>query len=143
MTVARAAVPQERLRMPPARLEVAWTASARALDASAGYASAALRVEIEWDPADSSGRGAVRASLDRSGRVAAVSRPAAVEVRAVRRGAWTHVEVAEPGSLGTVLVASFRDGRLCYCASEAPRAAGLAGGTYDPPTGILELYAAS
>ncbi|MFM8872832.1 MAG: hypothetical protein ACKOJI_05685, partial [Phycisphaerales bacterium] len=31
-------------------------------------------------------------------------------------------------------------GRLAYCTSAVPGLAGLRGGTYDPPTAILELY---
>ncbi len=143
MTVARPLSPSSRLRMPAARLELAWTASARAMGAVPGYASAALRMEVEWDPSDAAGAGSVRCTVDRAGNVHAVELPRAVQVRVVRRAAWAHVEVSAGGDGRTLLSASFRDGRLAYCTSDAPAAAGLPGATYDAPTGILELYDAT
>jgi hypothetical protein len=140
MTIARTTDARPTLRVPAARVELAWTASASALGAGAGYASAALRLEVEWDAADPAGRAAVRASVDRAGALREVALPAEAEVRVLRRGPWTHVEVMAAAPGRPLLSACFRAGRLAYCSSDAPRAAGLAGGTYDAPTGILELY---
>jgi hypothetical protein len=140
MSVAHRANLPSRVHVPQARLEVAWTASARALGVDRGYSTVALRLEAEWDPADRSGSCSMRASLDRSGAVAEVLLPVKAEVRVVRRGPWTHVEVLAPGARDGLLTASFRDGRLAYCIASAPAAAGLPGGSYDAPTGILELY---
>jgi hypothetical protein len=54
------------------------------------------------------------------------------------RGLWVHLELSAGADV--LLRASFERGRLAYCTSAVPGLAGLRGGTYDPPTGILELY---
>jgi hypothetical protein len=50
------------------------------------------------------------------------------------------VDVTAAAGSAALLSASFLDGRLAYCTSLAPAAAGLPGASYDAPTGILELY---
>lgn len=120
----------------PARLDVAWNAASGALDASRTWASAVVRLECEWDPA--TGDATCTASLDRAGDVRAVPVPANARMDVRTRGLWTHLELSAAGSV--LLRASFERGRLAYCTSAVPGLAGLRGGTYDPPTGILELY---
>ena len=120
----------------PARLDVAWNAASGALDASRTWASAVVLLECEWDPA--TGGASCRATLDRAGDVRPVPVPATARMTVRMRGLWVHLEL----SAGTevLLRASFERGRLAYCTSMVPGLAGLRGGTYDPPTGILELY---
>jgi hypothetical protein len=139
MTVANAAPSHAGITAFPARLEVTWTASARSLGDPVGYASAALLLELRWDPARRDGMAELVATVNRAGRVAAVRVPRDVEVRVERGRRWTHLGVH--GLDGTpLLAASFDGGRLTYCTSAIPAIAGLRGGTYDAPTGILELY---
>ena len=120
----------------PARLDVAWNAASGALDASRTWASAVVRLECEWDPA--TGEASCRATLDRAGDVRGVPVPATARMEVRTHGLWVHLELSAEGAV--LLRASFERGRLAYCTSEVPRLAGLRGGTYDPPTGILELY---
>jgi len=120
----------------PARLDVAWNAASGALDASRTWASAVVRLECEWDPA--TGDASCRASLDRAGDVRTVPVPAHARMAVRTRGLWVHLELSAGADV--LLRASFERGRLAYCTSTVPSLAGLRGGTYDPPTGILELY---
>ena len=120
----------------PARLDVAWNAASGALDGSSSWASAVVRLECEWDPA--TGEASCRGSVDRAGDVRAVAMPAHARIAVRARGLWVHLELSAGGEV--LLRASFERGRLAYCTSSVPRLAGLRGGTYDPPTGILELY---
>lgn len=121
----------------PARLEIAWTVSLSALDASAGYASAVLHLACAWEPTVA-GPASCDAVLVRAGTRTAVPLGADLRMEVDRRGRWTHVDLR--AGAGIVLRASFESGRLAYCTSTVPEAAGLRGGSYDPPTGILELY---
>lgn len=120
----------------PARLDVAWNAASGALDASRTWASAVVRLECEWDPA--TGDASCRASLDRAGDVRTVPVPVHARMAVRTRGLWVHLELSAGADV--LLRASFERGRLAYCTSAVPGLAGLRGGTYDPPTGILELY---
>jgi hypothetical protein len=120
----------------PARLDVAWNAASGALDASRTWASAVVRLECEWDPA--TGDASCRATLDRAGDVRTVPVPAAARMEVRMHGLWVHLELSAGAEV--LLRASFERGRLAYCTSTVPGLAGLRGGTYDPPTGILELY---
>lgn len=76
--------------------------------------------------------------LVRAGNRTTVRIDTPVRVAVGRRGRWTHVDLL--GESAVVLRASFDAGRLAYCTSTVPEAAGLRGGAYDAPTGILELY---
>ena len=120
----------------PARLDVAWNAASGALDASRTWASAVVRLECEWDPA--TGDASCRATLDRAGDVRTVPVPTAARMAVRTHGLWVHLELSAGAEV--LLRASFERGRLAYCTSAVPGLAGLRGGTYDPPTGILELY---
>ena len=120
----------------PARLDVAWNAASGALDASRTWASAVVRLECEWDPA--TGGASCRATLDRAGDVRTVPVPPAARMAVRTRGLWVHLELSAGAEV--LLRASFERGRLAYCTSTVPALAGLRGGSYDPPTGILELY---
>ena len=120
----------------PARLDVAWNAASGALDASRTWASAVVRLECEWEPA--TGEANCRATLDCAGDVRTVPLPSHVRIDVRTHGLWVHLELAAAGTV--LLRASFERGRLAYCTSAVPGLAGLRGGTYDPPTAILELY---
>lgn len=120
----------------PARLDVAWNAASGALDGGRSWASAVVRLECEWDTA--TGEASCRGTVDRAGDVRAVAMPAEARMAVRSRGLWVHLELAAGGDV--LLRASFERGRLAYCTSTVPELAGLRGGTYDPPTGILELY---
>jgi len=122
--------------MTPARLDVAWNVAASACGAGQRFASAVLRFEAEWREGVPEAR--CRATLDRAGNVSPVQLPDPVSVHVSGSAAWVHLELrAGPDVL---LRASFERGKLAYCTSTLPGLAGLAGGTYDPPTAILELY---
>ena len=130
-------------RMALARVEIAWTASAGVLQGKSCYASAALHLECEWPAAAAHPHATCTATIDRAGvrTPVAITAPIAVDVQ--RRGRWTHVSLrpvdAAAGS-PALLLASFELGRMAYCTSSVPALAGLPGASYDPPTGILELY---
>lgn len=125
------------------RIEVAWTVSARAARGQHGFATAVLRMECDW-PASDSGAAAparVAAAVVVAAHERAVPLPPAPTVRVTRTPCWTHVDIR---ANGTVLAsASFERGRLAYCTGTVVELAGLAGGTYDAPTAILECYAAA
>jgi hypothetical protein len=129
-----------------ARIEIAWTVSAGVLQGKHCYASAALHLECEWSVATAGTHATCTAIVDRAGvrTPVAITAPIAVDVQ--RRGRWTHVSLrpadAAAGS-PALLLASFELGRMAYCTSSVPALAGLPGASYDPPTGILELYEAS
>ena len=72
------------------------------------------------------------------GRRAHLPLPSHARIDVRTHGLWAHLELAAAGAV--VLRASFERGRLAYCTSAVPGLAGLRGGTYDPPTAILELY---
>ena len=137
MTVAMPASPPVHAHATTARLEVAWTVSAAALRDGAGYGSAVLHLECEWAP-DGTQPAMVRACVLRGAerRELPLLQPVLLEVTG--RGRWVHLRASSSG--GFVLHASFESGRLAYCTSNLPSIAGLAGGTYDAPTGLLELY---
>ena len=130
-------------RMALARVEIAWTASAGVLQGKSCYASAALHLECEWPAAAAHPHATCTATIDHAGvrTPVAITAPIAVDVQ--RRGRWTHVSLrpvdAAVGS-PALLLASFELGRMAYCTSSVPALAGLPGASYDPPTGILELY---
>jgi len=111
--------------------------SAAALRDGAGYGSAVLHLVCEW-PRNGTQATMVRACVLRGAeqRELPLSQPVRLEV--CGRGRWTHLWAGSGG--GFSLRASFESGRLAYCTSDLPRLAGLAGGTYDAPTGLLELY---
>ena len=126
-----------------ARLEIAWTVSAEALDGRQSYASAVLHLECCWqhthDHPEATARVECTAIIDRAGVVTAVGIPDTARIAVDRRGRWTHIAInTAPGA--PFLTASFEQGRLAYCTSTAPALARLQGGAYDSPTGILELY---
>jgi hypothetical protein len=126
-----------------ARLEIAWTVSAEALDGRQSYASAVLHLECCWQHGhhhlETQARVECTAIIDRAGVITAVKIPDAAHISVDRHGRWTHIAITtDPGA--TFLTASFEQGRLAYCTSTAPALARLQGGAYDPPTGILELY---
>ena len=122
-----------------ARVEGAWTVSAGALDGTGSYGSAVLHLECQWLRAAADGACTCAATIDRAGRRTSVPLAAKAAAHAERRGRWTHLHIDTAD--GTALLrASFELGRLVYCTSTVPQAARLPGGTYDPPTGILEMY---
>lgn len=118
------------------RLEIAWTVSRAALEAQAGYASAVLHLSCRWEAGGTAAR--CEAAIVRGSSRTPVDLGPGAAVELERRGSWTHVRLASAGS--EILAASFDSGRLAYCTSELPGRAGLGGGSYDAPTGILELY---
>lgn len=124
------------VRALPARLDLAWTFAASARRANAGYETAALRVECTWVPGSDAVECECTMECASSRDRVALPGPATVSVR--REGAWTHVDIAAPGT--TLASASFERGRLAYCRSDVPGIVGIHGGSHDPPTGILELY---
>lgn len=119
------------------RLDVAWTVSCRALGTAQGYQSAVLHAEFAWMGAADSWH-AVRAAvtLESGARTTRIELEPPVSARIVVRGAWAHLELQSGGS--RLLVASFEHGRLAYCVGRLPALAGLRGGTYDTPTGLLD-----
>ncbi|MFO0962802.1 MAG: hypothetical protein U0625_07825 [Phycisphaerales bacterium] len=134
------AAPAGPARTMPGRLEIAWTVSARAIGAGAGYGSGVLHLECTWDAGGGSAPRAacVRATLDCAGQRRPVELPEPCEIAVERRGDWTHLRIA--ASSQPLLQASFDHGTLVYCVGAVAATAGLPGGTYDAPTGILELY---
>jgi hypothetical protein len=120
----------------PARLDIAWTFAASARRSGAGYETGALRVECTWIPGVDVAACECTVECAASRDRVALPGPATVSVRRDRD--WTHVDVRTPDAM--VASASFERGRLAYCRSDVPGIAGIAGGTHDPPTGILELY---
>lgn len=138
MTIAPASPAAPRAAGQAVRLELAWTLSAAAVTPGAGYSSAVLHLVAEWDGPHPAGHVECAASVVRSAarREVALPGPASVEVSGT--GRWRHVTVRCGGRV--LLAASFEGGRLVYCTSEVPVLAGLRGGTYDAPTGLLELY---
>ena len=126
-----------------ARIEIAWTASAGVLQGKSCYARAALHLECEWNATAAHPHATCTATIDRAGvrTPVAINAPIAVDVQ--RRGRWTHVSLRAMGAASgspALLLASFELGRMAYCTSSVPALAGLPGASYDPPTGILELY---
>jgi hypothetical protein len=119
------------------RLDVAWTVSCRALGTAQGYQSAVLHAEFAWVGAAESWH-PVRAvvNLESGARTTRIELAPPVSARVVVRGAWAHLELQSAGS--PLLVASFEHGRLAYCVGRLPALAGLRGGTYDTPTGLLD-----
>lgn len=140
MTIATAVPSSAGASRAAVRLELAWTLSASALASGAGYSSAVLHLVCEWDGPSGMGHAACSASVVRGAATRDVELPGPASVEVTGRGRWRHVTVRCAGR--TLLAASFEGGRLVYCTSEAPVLAGLRGGTYDAPTGLLELYAA-
>ena len=106
-----------------ARIEIAWTASAGVLQGKSCYASAALHLECEWPAAAAHPYATCSATIDRAGVRTSVAITAPIAVDVQRRGRWTHVSLRPVGA-----------------AVGGPALAGLPGASYDPPTGILELY---
>lgn len=139
MTIAPNPPARARRASALARMEIAWSVSAGALGSSRSYSSAVLHLTCAWDPTGSGAGAECAAILQQANAERPVPVPASVEVRATRSGAWIHLSISAPGAK-PLLIASFEHGRLVYCTSSAPEAAGLRGGTYDAPTGILELY---
>lgn len=135
-----APAPANPARTTPGRLEIAWTVSARAIGAGSGYGSGVLHLECTWDAAGGATPRAasVRATLDCAGQRRPVELPEPCEILVERRGDWTHLRIAAPSQ--PLLQASFDHGTLVYCVGAVAATAGLPGGTYDAPTGILELY---
>jgi hypothetical protein len=126
-----------------ARVEIAWTVSASALQGRNCYASAALHLECEWPSDSAQPYASCSAVIDRAGVRTPVAIATPIVVDVLRRGRWTHVTMrlaGSPSGTATVLLASFELGRMAYCTSSVPALAGLPGGSYDPPTGLLELY---
>ena len=126
-----------------ARLEIAWTVSAEALDGRQSYASAVLHLECCWEHAkhhsEANTRVECTANIDRAGVITAVGIPDSARISVERHGRWTHITITTDPAR-PFLTASFEQGRLAYCTSSAPELARLKGGAYDSPTGILELY---
>lgn len=148
MTAAPPAHPHAAVapRAALARIEIAWTVSAGALQDESCYASAALHLECEWPAAGPQAYASCTAVIDRAGARIPVALGERVVVDVDRRGRWTHVALRpeDADSSGpALLLASFELGRMAYCTSSVPALAGLPGASYDPPTGILELYEAS
>jgi len=128
-----------------ARIEIAWTVSAGALEGKSCYASAALHLECEWPATGPQAHASCTAVIDRAGVRMPVTLDGPITVQVDRRGRWTHVTLRPVGTASStpaVLLASFELGRMAYCTSSVPALAGLPGASYDPPTGILELYEA-
>jgi hypothetical protein len=126
-----------------ARLEIAWTVSAEALDGQQSYASAVLHLECTWehdrDHSDPQASVECTAIIDRAGKLTTVSIPHKPHITVDRNGRWTHIAINTTTG-APLLSASFEQGRLAYCTSAVPELAHLRGGAYDAPTGILELY---
>ena len=137
MTVAAPAPSPIQPHATTARLEVAWTVSAAALRDGAGYGSAVLHLACEWSRSGTQCT-MVRACVLRGAEQRELRLPQPVLLEVIGRGRWVHLRANSNG--GFFLHASFESGRLAYCTSDLPRIAGLAGGTYDAPTGLLELY---
>lgn len=139
MTVASGTTKDSTCVRRDARVEIAWTVSAGALGAGRSYASAVLHVTCEWEPNEPGQPARCRASLQQAGTERSVAVPDELDATVSASSRWTHVSIAAPGG-PPIVSASFEHGRLVYCTSTLPAEAGLAGGTYDSPTGILELY---
>lgn len=138
MTLAHRPAAAPRAAASSARLEVAWTLSASAIAPGRGYSSAVLHVELAWDPSDEPARPTVSACIIRGPERRAVALPGPVTLDVQQRGQWTHLAASVGQSL--LLQASFERGRLAYCTGALPSIAGLPGGAYDAPTGLLERY---
>ena len=139
MTVASGTAKESRCAPNDARVEIAWTVSAGALGNDRSYSSAVLHVTCEWDPDCSRRPVSCHASLQQAGTERSIRMPDELEATVASSARWTHVSIGVPGH-PPIITASFEHGRLVYCTSTLPGDAGLAGGTYDAPTGILELY---
>jgi hypothetical protein len=139
MTVASGTAKESRCAPNDARVEIAWTVSAGALGNDRSYSSAVLHVTCEWDPACPECPVRCRASLQQAGTERPIRIPDELEASVASSSRWTHMTIGVPGRQ-PIITASFEHGRLVYCTSTLPGDAGLAGGTYDAPTGILELY---
>lgn len=138
MTLAHRPAAAPRTAASSARLEVAWTLSASALAPGRGYSSAVLHVEMTWDPSDEPARPTLSACIIRGPERRAVALPGPVTLDVRLRGQWTHLTASVGETL--LLQASFERGRLAYCTGALPSLAGLPGGAYDAPTGLLERY---
>lgn len=138
MTIAPLPPSARRTSVAAARLELAWTLSASALAAGGGYSSAVLHVVCEWDASDT-GAPACSACVVRGAARREVRLQEPISLTVSGSGRWKHVTVRADGR--ELLAASFESGRLAYCTSAVPALAGLRGGTYDAPTGLLDLYA--
>lgn len=125
------------------RMEIAWTVSASAACGRHGFSTAVLRLECDWDASASGAPAAARgtAGVTAAAQARAVVLPAPMTARVVRTSEWVHVEL-QAGS-AALASASFERGRLAYCTGTLVAVAGLAGGTYDAPTAILECYEAA
>ena len=139
MTVASGTAKESRCASNDARVEIAWTVSAGALGNDRSYASAVLHVTCEWDPDCDECLVTCHASLQQAGTERPIRIPDDLGATVSSSARWTHVSIAARGHR-PLIIASFEHGRLVYCTSTLPGDAGLAGGTYDAPTGILELY---
>ena len=139
MTIAPSQPQGARRALTDARMEIAWTVSAGALGGGRSYSSAVLHLTCSWDPANPDRAARCSATLRQAGEERTVRLPGALVAEVAASGAWLHLSVGEAGRR-PVVTASFEHGRLVYCTSTVPEEAGLAGGTYDAPTGILELY---
>ena len=137
MTVAQAPSPASSVPSTSARLELAWTLSAAAVDGGAGYSSAVLHMVCEWDPSRPDAA-ACTASVVRAAMRRDIDLPAPAAATVTGGARWRHVTIR--AGRRVLLTASFEGGRLVYCTSELPAIAGLRGGTYDAPTGLLEFY---
>ena len=125
------------------RMEVAWTVSARAARGQHGFATGVLRLECAWHASASGAPAPARAAavVMVAAHERAVPLPAAPTACVWRAPGWTHVEIRTGASV--LATASFERGRLAYCTGALVELAGLAGGTYDAPTAILECYEAA
>jgi hypothetical protein len=138
MTLAPASPAAAKSARKAVRLELAWTLSASAVTPGAGYSSAVLHLVVEWDSPHEDGHAECDAGVIRGAQRREVELPGPASVEVSGSGCWRHVSVRCGDRV--LLVASFEGGRLAYCTSELPVLAGLRGGTYDAPTGLLELY---
>lgn len=129
-------------------METAWTLSSLAAGSGRCYTSAVLHAEYRWGtPADPAQADGARAVPNISARVLAADRvrdvplPEGCTVRLTpgSHPAWAHVHIALPDG-APLLRATFQNGRLVYATGELLQRAGLAGGTYDQPTGMLEAH---
>lgn len=118
-------------------MEVAWTVSGVALGGARNFGSAVLHVEAEWDLAEARRPIAVRCVLVRAAVRTPVLVGSPLHVAALQHGAWFHLRVSDGRE--ELLRASFESGRLIYATGTLPSRAGLLGGTYEAPSGTLDL----